>query len=324
MFGDFWQKMVESIAGEWSARSLMPALAFWFGGAALWLLTGNDPRPPEAFAAHATLVQLVLALVAALLLLVVTTSAVQVLTLPTLKLLEGYRWPGDLRRLLADRRWQRRGRLRERLLQLEKKRSESSLSGQEEEEAARCDRELLLYCPSREALVMPTRIGNLLKAAEEYPQRLYGIEMSDAWPLLWLLLPETARNDIGQARAALDEQVACFVWSILFAAWSLVSLWAIPIAAACATAFYLNATTQAGNYGDMLRSVFTLYRFDLYSALHCCPPDDPQNEVAYGQLLARYIRRGETQGLRWALGGERSHATPEPSEGPPTHSPAPG
>jgi hypothetical protein len=72
---------------------------------------------------------------------------------------------------------------------------------------ARVDRRMHLR-PARPWQYMPTRTGNILRAAETRPAEKYGLNTVIVWPRLWLLLPGPVRDEPTAARAALDSAVA--------------------------------------------------------------------------------------------------------------------
>ena len=73
--------------------------------------------------------------------------------------------------------------------------------------------------PDEQQYFMPTRLGNLLKAAELRPLSKYGLDSVICWPRIWLLLPESAKTELVNARADLDTGARIWSWSILFLVW---------------------------------------------------------------------------------------------------------
>ncbi|WP_328490315.1 hypothetical protein [Streptomyces zaomyceticus] len=77
----------------------------------------------------------------------------------------------------------------------------------------------LLYPPrSRPHEVRPTRLGNILTAAELYPRLRYGIDAVLVWPRLFPLLPEGLLCALATARADLSALLVRAALSCAFAA----------------------------------------------------------------------------------------------------------
>lgn len=51
--------------------------------------------------------------------------------------------------------------------------------------------------------VMPTRIGNTIRAGETRPWHWYGLDTVIVWPQLWLVLPQRVCGDVTTARRQL-------------------------------------------------------------------------------------------------------------------------
>jgi hypothetical protein len=83
---------------------------------------------------------------------------------------------------------------------------------------------------------LPTRIGNILRAAETWPADKYGLDAVVVWPRLWLLLPDISRQELLAARAALDSAVAAVIWGLLFCVFTIWTPFAIPAGLAVAAA----------------------------------------------------------------------------------------
>lgn len=58
--------------------------------------------------------------------------------------------------------------------------------------------------PAHANRLMPTRLGNVLRAAESGVEDKYGIDPVPCWPALWLVLPDETRTEVTAARASLD------------------------------------------------------------------------------------------------------------------------
>src|SRR6266487_4300467 len=96
----FWESLGEKLADRWLQMSI-PALVFWLGGFLSWLtrpgeLTVLRDRGKQLADQPASTQALII--VGALMLVAASGVAVQVLTVPVQRLIEGY-WPWPLRGL---------------------------------------------------------------------------------------------------------------------------------------------------------------------------------------------------------------------------------
>lgn len=292
MVTKFWDKLAEGLAGQWTAQALGPALAFWGGGLLAWAWCyGWQPLFNWLVALNNTAAYIALA-VGGLMLLAASSAAVTWLQLSVLRLAEGY-WPGPFRRLrfaLARRLEKRLQAQDERWQELADLEPEQR-SAEQQTEYACLDAELVHY-PVDPRRLMPTRLGNLLQAAEEYPQVRYGLTMSVCWPRLWLLLSEEAQETLASARERLNGATRFLVWSVLFAVWTVWAWWAAPVAVVAAVPAYWGMFSAAGVYGDLLRAAVDLHRFALYEELRQPLPSGPADEPVHGRQLSEYLFRG--------------------------------
>ncbi len=292
MFTKFWDKLAEGLAGQWTAQVLGPALAFWGGGLLAWAWRhGWQPLFNWLAALNNTAAYIALA-VGGLMLLAASAAVMSWLQLSVLRLAEGY-WPGPLRRL----RFALARRLANRLQALEERWQEladippEQRTAEQQAEYARLDAELARY-PVDPRHLMPTRLGNLLQSAEEYPQVRYGLTMSVCWPRLWLLLPKETQEALTNARERLNSATRLLAWGLLFAVWTVWAWWAAPVTIAAVIAAYWGMLGAAGVYGDLLRAAVDLHRLALYEALRWPLPSGPDDEPAHGRQLSEYLFRG--------------------------------
>jgi hypothetical protein len=313
------------------ARVLTPAFAFWGGGLALlWWYTHTAEITANGWvaalaasaAALGTLPVLVQgALVIGSLILVAASAVVaERLTLPALRLLEGY-WtrPAWLHRLLvAYRRWRYR-RVSDRAdpLQLRQHRRRRRLpTSAEDDELKRLrkkpnrarttsEREHLQYLersapltatertrlgwdeawlqttPADDDLGMPTRFGDILRAAEHRPGNSYGLDAVVCWNALWPLLPAESRTELTAARSGLDAAVRGWLWGALFLVWTPVTLWAALIGIGVPLLSYrFGILPRAVAFGELIGTSYDLHRIELYDALHLPRPITPADERA--------------------------------------------
>ncbi|MFB7172423.1 hypothetical protein ACFCYM_16575 [Streptomyces sp. NPDC056254] len=150
--------------------------------------------------------------------------------------------------------------------------------------------------------VMPTRLGNTIKAAELYPRLRYGIDSALVWPRLHPLLPEPFLLVLGAARTGLTALLCSAFLSAVLAVGGAGYLWAVhaptPLFLLClwggwlaAWVCYRGALLRAATYGQHLRVAFDLYRGHLLEALGC-PAGDGEDERAHWQRLCLFWHRG--------------------------------
>src|ERR1700733_6204822 len=63
---------------------------------------------------------------------------------------------------------------------------------------------------------MPTRLGNILRAAERRISAKYGLEPRICWSRLWGVMSKDDREAWSASRATLDIGARSFMWSGLF------------------------------------------------------------------------------------------------------------
>ncbi len=291
MSAKFLEGVSGKLAEQWVATLLTPAFVFWAGGAAAALQRYGWTTLSSQFSQYPESLQIGL-LVAALCLITASAFVVQRFDLPVLRWLEGY-WPLWLRPLrhwlirrairhsdqVSDR-WQALARL-----------DPTQLTPDQRDELIQLDwQQLHIPLPSQ---MMPTRLGNILRAAEQRPLEKYGLDAIVCWSRLWLLLPDAVKQDLTTTRTDLNAAARMWLWSLLFTLWSGVgALWAIPLGLLSALFAYRWAIAAAQTYGDLIEASFDLYRHLLYQSLRWQLPTNPNEERRVGQQLTTYLWRG--------------------------------
>jgi len=279
------------LADQWIAALLTPAFVFWGGGLLTWAWRFGWAPLEKWFVALSPVVQVVV-LIGALLLVIVSAIVVQRFDLLVLRLLEGY-WP---RWLQQPRTWLI-GRVtvkfnqKLKLLQDLARRGLKNLSPDELAKYAELD-QYMMHMPASPALFMPTRMGNILRAAELRSKDKYGLEAIVCWSRLWLLLPDSAKKELTDARAILNTAARLFTWSILFLIWLIYAWWVLPISILVILYAYRWVLSAAETYGDLLEACFDLYRSSLYQSLRWPMPKNPVEERQTGMQVTDYLWRG--------------------------------
>jgi hypothetical protein len=294
---ELWTGVGAKLTDRVATVLFSPAFAFWVAGLLAWLSRRGGPRSwPGAVAdlsrrAEGPIELQILGVVAVLVLLLLTGRLVDWFVPVTLRLLEGY-WPGvaaPVRRRLAGRVARRRQADHAKWNAMQQPQAEPDPDGTAE--LVRLDRRLRRV-PLLTQQIMPTRLGNVLRASESRPARKYGIDPVVCWPHLWVLLPDVVRGEVSAARARLDAATATVLWGALIAVWAIWSWWAVPVALIVAVSGYVAAVRAAAVFGDLVEAAWDLYRAEVYRALRWPLPKNPAEEYTAGRNLTRYLRRG--------------------------------
>lgn len=305
-------KFIEGVGGklaeQWVATLLTPAFCFWAGGflvitqldawAAIKTNLGNLSEPFQ-----------IAVLVGCLLVVAASAFIVQRFDLAVLRFLEGY-WPQRFKPL-------------QRLRQHHLKRYKNQLQGVKDQlqdlmrqqatqppNLEHFDRQAQLdyqrrWLPSQPEYLMPTQLGNILRAAELRPETKYGLNAAACWPHLWMLLPDHPRNDLQATRASLNTAARVWLWGLLFWVWALGSFWtpwallALPLGLITMVFAYRWSLSAARSYGDLLDAAFDLYRDQLYKTLRWPLPENSDSEKAMGQQLSQYLWRGPVYSITY-------------------------
>ncbi|MFC4536936.1 hypothetical protein [Sphaerisporangium dianthi] len=294
MIAGFWSGLSGRLADRTAAAVFSPAFAFWVAGLLAWYV--SDPGRLAASAAEAArLPEVTLLGAVVLLLMVVAASGVlaEQLAPAALRLLQGH-WPRPLTPLagrLARRHRERQERLEERWQELYARVAAEAASPGDEDELLDVEQRLAAM-PARPDLLLPTRLGNLLRAAETGVHDKYGMDAVRCWPALWLLLPEFTRTEVAGARKTLDAVAVWWIWSALLAVWTALTPWALPVAAVAAALSYAALLGAAARYGELVDAAFALHRGLLYEAVGRPVPGSPDAEVSCGKALTAALWRG--------------------------------
>jgi len=291
MLTKFWEKIGEGVASEWNSKTLTPAIAFWGGVVICWVWK-NGWDKLNRIIINIDLITGVALIISGVFILAISSSLVQWLTLPMLKVTEGY-WPYWL--------WWLRGmitnRINRKVAEKEKEWSKLAesfntrkLDGKELEKYILLDADLSNF-PLDMNKRKPTILGNILSAAEEYPETAYGLEIGVTWPRLWLIMPENMQNEINEIRQALNYGAQLFIWGGAFVIFTIWAWWAALITFFIMVITYSRMKALADVYGQIIRSSYDLHRFAIYKSMHWPIPSDPYSEVTVGQSLTLFLKR---------------------------------
>ncbi|WP_459549229.1 hypothetical protein [Nocardia sp. X0981] len=207
-------------------------------------------------------------------------------------------WLGPWPRLLAPlqrkrvesrrRRWHTRVNHRRTLQRTHLPASRTSEQQHQIDTAAEQVNRLALAEPGR-----PTWMGDRIHALETIAHNRYGIDLSFAWPRLWLVLPDTARTEITTANGtfAAATATATWAWPYLFlgALWWPASLIGIGIGATG----WVQARAAITDLTTLSEAALDLNGRSLATALGVAEPEGlgPLTPTE-GEQLTALIRKG--------------------------------
>jgi hypothetical protein len=212
--------------------------------------------------------------VGVLLVITVLAYVLEALTIPIVRLYEGY-WPKGLLTNWACTR-------------------------QKARKAKSDDSACYHNYPLDSDLMKPTRLGNVLVASEDYPHQLYQLDAVLWWPRLAALLPETFRTQVDMALTpmlamlnlsmmftllAFGGGIAVLLTNRLWWLLGVVFLGGLLLARVC----YLVAVNQAVDYGESVRVAFDLYRYDIFKQMHIPLPENLFKERLLWDLLNKWL-----------------------------------
>jgi hypothetical protein len=207
-----------------------------------------------------------------------------------LRLLQGY-WPAPLRSMLAARYRHRLADETEIWDDLYPRWAEDKATATETAELQATERRLRRL-PATPEKAMPTRLGNVMRAAEGRPYDWYGLDSVSCWPRLWLLLPDPAKEEVNVARADLETAVTWWTWAALTAVWIILTPWALLVAAVACLFSYLAMIGSAVRFGELVNAVYDVHRGLLYDALGYARPGSRESERDAGIALTQALLRG--------------------------------
>ena len=318
MFSIFLEKLSGFFDKHWLLRYFFPSLAFWAAGLAVYGAARGITEPIDLWHRQPAEVQVIL-LAGSLLWLTLFAYLLANFATALIRLFEGY-WEHPPLSWLRKRRHEYY-KNRFLFLQAEVKQPEGTHAPHERQ---RLEREWLLLFPrgrGREKAVMPTRLGNIIKAAETYPRQRYGADAAILWPRLAPFLPAEFAEALSVAQTSMEIMLVLSALSFVFSVVSCSLLAAltldIGLFAVCAVGFllawicYRNSLHGALGYAELIKTAFDLHRGKLLDALGLEKPSDPEEERKIWDDVSQWFFRN-TSFLT-----ARLKATPAPKQEPP-------
>ena len=133
----------------------------------------------------------------------------------------------------------------------------------------------------------PTWIGDRLRACHVRIARTYGLDLTAAWPRLWLIVPDTVRSELGEARDAFSAATRLTAWAVFYL---ILGAWwwpALPIALVTGAAAISKGRLATGNLADLIESAVDLHGSELGPPLGLPGPLTP---ATGRQLTTRMLK----------------------------------
>lgn len=295
----FLTGVTNKLAERWVVTLFTPAFVFWIGGGIVTLQAYGWKNYTRIFIDNVSETFQVISLLLFLLVIVISGFVIQRFDFATIRLLEGY-WPRFLQPVTCWLIKRQKAKYLEQRTYWQALENKTTLTYQETRERADIDW-LMSQRPRLPEHLMPTELGNVLRAAELAPTTSYGLDAVVCWPRLWMILPEQARTDISDARAELDTAARTWLWSALFCLWATAALstkpfyevlWPIPVGGLSACISYRWALSASKSYANLIRAAYDLYRFKLYEAMDLKIPETQGEEIQIAQRLNTFWLRG--------------------------------
>jgi hypothetical protein len=183
------------------------------------------------------------------------------------------------------------------------------------ERQTQADEELRRY--PDEGPLLPTRLGNVLRAAESKAGQRYGLETIVVWPRLYPHVSKS-RASLEDARNQLDTIARLCAVLMLATVISIALLapyrwWlAVPLVTGMLAWLAYRATIHAAAaFADELYVAFDLHRFDMLEGLRLPLPPDATSEVELNQQLSVFFQMDQHVDLL-PLPRGYAHATARP------------
>lgn len=212
------------------------------------------------------------------------------LNTPIVRMYEGYPWGGSvIGTLLAKRqqnKMQKASLIRRCIAKLQVERAAGRTQvdlGDIATVKTQLARLLNNRYPNRSTLVLPTRLGNVIRAFETYTDRQYGAGTIALWPRLQGVLDGSFAQALDAAQTAFSFMINSAFLTLVLAMLSTAfgTIWHPPEAGAHYQAWmgltvlfltlsylsYLGAINRAGEWGTQVKSAFDLYRLTLLDRL---------------------------------------------------------
>jgi hypothetical protein len=150
--------------------------------------------------------------------------------------------------------------------------------------------------PEDDDRLLPTRLGNILRAAEDSAGQRYGLDSVAFWPRLYPYIKGELADSLARVRDQLDLSVrlcATLIVATLVATGMLATdgRWLLVPATTAVLAWiaYRSALSTASAYGEDVHVAFDLHRFDMLEGMHYRLPANLDEECEFNDQLTRFL-----------------------------------
>jgi len=255
----------------------LPVAAFIAASVGLAVASGFDPGGKSLDETEILVGSTLLALISAL-------GGVVLLALnrEIIRLMEGYPY-----RFLNQWQLLRYWWLSRRVANIREERKRCTLSPKREAKLQKTATKLATHFPDDRDWVLPTGLGNTIRAFEVYPRVMYGLESIEGWDRLLGVIPTDYREQINSAKTQMDFWVNLWLLALLFlpeyAAFTIYgdvprNLW-LPVVAVLLALFAASrANSAAVQWGNVVKASFDLFIPELWTKLGFAPVEDTDKE----------------------------------------------
>lgn len=165
---------------------------------------------------------------------------------------------------------------------------------------------LAVEFPQEERVLLATPFGNVLRSFEFAPYVMYGIDSVSTWSRLLAIIPREYVGMIEAVKSQVDFWVnlglvfvlllAEYIGLVYVKGWPL-NRWIVGVLFALGTLCPMRATSSAREWGDFVKSVFDLYRFELLDAMHIARPHTRDEERELWGKINRALQFGMPSNL---------------------------
>jgi hypothetical protein len=211
-------------------------------------------------------------------------------------------WVSQRRLNYGTKRQDRWIRDRHRLLEIKSQPAPSK-------ERTRAATDLTTRFPPEDRLVLPTELGNVIRAFEMHPRERYGLDGIAIWPCIEAILSEEERPEIDEVTTDVAFWLnSLFIFgvfgSLLFAErlWhrpgGAISTIAVEIAVVASVSvicafMYRQLINAAIRWGNPVRAAFDVHRLELFDRLGVRRPGTRDEDIEVGRAITRMLAFGE-------------------------------